>query len=109
MKLTKTFTSSAAAPMRFEVTLAEASAQATEGIASTADEFQVPDETSSTRAAEEIPASEETARATTSVAPEEQARPVEASATEPGETEHARATGSVVSKEIEPISSAPRA
>ena len=44
VKLTKTFTSSAAAPMRFEVTLAEASAQATEGIASTADEFQAADE-----------------------------------------------------------------
>ena len=67
IKLTKKFTSSVAAPVHIGVTQAEASAQATEGIASTADENQAADETASTRAAEEIPASKEIARATTSV------------------------------------------
>ena len=90
IRLTKKFTSSAATPVHIEVTPVEASAQATEGIASTADEFQAVDETASTRAAEKIPASEETARATTSVAPEEIARPAEASTVVPEEIAYTR-------------------
>ena len=58
IKLAKKFTSSVAGPVHIEVTPAEASAQATEGIASTADELQAANETTSTRAAEIIPASE---------------------------------------------------
>ena len=107
INLTKTLTSSATSPVHIEVTQAEASAQQTEEHASTADENQAADETKSTRADDCIPAADETARATTSVVPEELVRPVEASTAVPEETDHARATASVVPKENEPISSAP--
>jgi hypothetical protein len=70
---------------------------------------QSAEENDSTRADEEIPVSEENARATSNVAPEEQSRSVDASATAPEESEQARATASVVPEEIQPISSAPPA
>nr|XP_020155141.1 uncharacterized protein C45G9.4-like [Aegilops tauschii subsp. strangulata] len=54
-------------------------------------------------------ASDDIARATTSVAPEEQARPTEASAAVPEETEPVRPTAPVVPEESESISSAPPA
>nr|XP_040256220.1 nucleolin-like [Aegilops tauschii subsp. strangulata] len=66
------------------------------------------EETESTRAAEEIPAPKEIARATSIVAPEDQTRPDEAFAT-PEDSKHARATASAVPKETKPISSAPPA
>ena len=49
VKLTKTFTSSVAAPVHIEVTLTEASAQPTEEHASTADDNQAAEENESTR------------------------------------------------------------
>ena len=61
------------------------------------------------RAAEEIPASEETARATTSVAPEEQDRPPKASVAAPEESEQVRTTASVVPKETAQKFTAPPA
>lgn len=48
-----------------------------------------------------------TARATSNVAPEEHPRQAEESAAAPEDTEHARATASVVPKEIQPTLSAP--
>lgn len=107
--MAKGFTSNVAASSQHGIHHAEASAQPTEEHASTADDNQDVDDSKSTRAAEEIPATEETARETSTVAPENQAIPVEASATAPEETEHARATASVVPEEIAPISSAPPA
>lgn len=95
--------------MHIEVIPAEASAQATEGNASTANENQAADETASTRAAEEIPSSEETARATTSVAPEESARPAEDSVAAPEEIAQDRLTASVVPEETDPTPMAPPA
>ena len=105
----KKFTSSVAAPVHIEVTPTEASAQATEGIASTADENQAADETASTRAAEEIPAFEETARETTIVAPEEPARQAEDSVAVPEETAYDRPATSVGPEEIDPTPTAPPA
>ena len=90
VKLTKGFTSNVAASTQREIPQAEASAQSTEEHASTTDDNQAVDDSESTRADEEIPATEETARATSSVAPEEQARPVEASSTAPEDTKHAK-------------------
>nr|XP_040245547.1 cell surface glycoprotein 1-like [Aegilops tauschii subsp. strangulata] len=68
-------------------------------------------ENENTRAAEESPAPEDHARATINVAPQEQPRPAEASAApeESEETEHTRATSSVMLEENEPTSSAPPA
>src|SRR3990170_4296883 len=109
VRMAKGFTPNVAASPQQEIPQAETSAQPTEEHASTADENQSVEENESTRADEEIPASEENARATSIVAPEEQARPVEASATGPEETEHARATASVAPEETAPISSAPPA
>ena len=83
VRMAKGFTSNVAAPTQREIPQAEASIQPTEEHASTSDDNQAVDDFESTRADEEIRAAEETARATSSVAPEEQARPVEASATAP--------------------------
>ena len=69
--MAKGFTSNVVAKTHIEIPQAEASAQPTEENASTSDENQATDETESTRADEAIPAAEEIARATTSVAPEE--------------------------------------
>ena len=71
VKLTKTFTSSAAAPVHIEVTPAEASAQPTEDHASTADDNQAAEENVSSRADDYIPAADEIARASTSGVPKE--------------------------------------
>ena len=71
IKLTKTFTSSAAAPVHIEVTPVEASAQPTEEHASTADDNQAAEENESARADDCIPAAEEIARASTRGEPEE--------------------------------------
>ena len=109
VRMAKGFTSNVAAPMQREIPEAEASVQPTEEHASIADDNQAVVDFESTWADEEIRAAEETARATSSVAPEEQARPVEASATAPEETDQARATASVVPEETAPISSAPPA
>ena len=95
VKLVEGFTTNVAAPTQHDSPQAEASAQSTEDHASTADENQAADETQSTRADDCIPAAEEIARATTSIAPEE--------------TEEVRATASVVPEVIEPNSSAPPA
>nr|XP_020180729.1 translation initiation factor IF-2-like [Aegilops tauschii subsp. strangulata] len=76
---------------------------------STTDENHAADENESTRADEAIPATDEIARATTSVAPEEYARPVEVSVATPEDTEQVRATASVAPEVNEPISSAPPA
>ena len=89
VKLTEKFTN-VAAPSQQEIPQAEASTQPTEEHVSTADE------TASTRADDYIPAADESARATTSVAPEEQVRPAEASTVVPEESNHTRATASVV-------------
>ena len=109
MKLAEEFTTNVVAPTQQEIPQAEASAQPTEEHASTADENQAADEPESTRADGCIPAAEETARATTSVAPEEIVRPAEASTVVLEETDHARATASVVPEENEQISYAPPA
>ena len=71
VNLMKKFTSSAAPPVRAEVTQAEASAQPTEEHASTADDNQAAEENKSARAHDSIPATEDVARASTSGAPEE--------------------------------------
>ena len=55
VNLTKKFTSSAAPPMNVEVTQAEASAQPTEELASTADDIQAAEENVSSRADDCIP------------------------------------------------------
>ena len=89
-----------AAPSQHEIPRAEASAQSTEENASTADENQAFDDTKSTRVAEEIPAPEETARATTNVAPKEHTRPAEAFSA-PEEAVNARATAPVMPKDTE--------
>ena len=109
IKMAKGFTSNVAALTQQEIPQAEVSAQPTEDHASTADENQATKETESTRADEDIPSAEETARGTSSVALEEQAMPVEASATVPEEIDQARTTASVVPEETAPISSAPPA
>ena len=80
--MVKNFTSNVADPSHIEIPSAKAYAQPIEEHASTTDGNQAADKTASTRA-EEIPAAEETARATTSVAPEESARPAEDSITAP--------------------------
>nr|XP_045086361.1 caldesmon-like [Aegilops tauschii subsp. strangulata] len=89
---------------------AEASAQATEERANTADENQAAEENESTRADEDILAGEESARATSSVAPEEQARPAEASSAAPEDTDNARIpSSSVQTEEIHTGSKEPQA
>ena len=95
VNLTKTLTSSAAAPTQQENPQAEASAQPTKEHASTADDNQATEENESTRADDCIPVAEEIARESTSGAPEE--------------NEEVRATASVVPEENEPNSSAPPA
>ena len=100
MKLTEKFTTNVAAPSHQEIPQAEASAQPTEEHASTADDNQAAEETASVRADDCIPAAEEIARATTSVAPEEIVRPAEASTAVREETDHARATASVVPEKM---------
>ena len=80
----------------------------TEENASTADENQAADEPASTRA-EEILVTEETSRATTSVAPEQQVRTAKESKVVPEEIAQDRPTTSVVPEEIDPIPSAPPA
>ena len=55
VNLTKTLTSSSAAPVHIEVTPAEASAQPTEEHASTADDIQAAEENVSSRADDYIP------------------------------------------------------
>nr|XP_045086236.1 cell wall protein RTB1-like [Aegilops tauschii subsp. strangulata] len=109
VKMAKGFTSNVAAPTQHESPEAYASAEPTKEHASTADENQAAEENESTRADEDILAAEETARATTSVAPEEQSKPAEASADAPEDTKQARATASVAPEETAPISSAPPA
>ena len=79
VKMAKKFTSNVPDRTHIEIPSAEASAQPTKEHASTTDENQAVDETASTRADEEIPVAEETARATTSVAPKEQVRSAEES------------------------------
>ena len=83
--------------------------QQTEEHASTADENQATEENGSTRDDGCIPAADDIARATTSVAPKEQAKLAEASTAEPEESEPTRETASFAPKETEPISSAPPA
>ena len=74
VNLTKTFTSSAAAPVHIEVTPAEASAQQTEEHASTADDNQAAEDNVSSRAPTcGAPEENEEVRATASVVPEETA------------------------------------
>lgn len=109
VKLAKTFTPNVATQTHIEIPQAEASAQPTEEHASTADENQVAEENGSTRADDCIPATDDIAKATTSVTLEEQARPAEASTAEPEESEPTRATALVAPEETEPISSAPPA
>ena len=109
VKMAKGFTSNVAAPTHIEIPHAEASAQSTEEHASITDENQATDETASTRADDCIPAANDSARATTSVAPEEIVRPAETSTDVLEETSHARATASIVPEVNEPISSAPPA
>ena len=95
VNLTKTLTSSAAAPVHIEVTPAEASAQQTEEHASTADDNQAVEDNVSSRADDCIPAADEIPRAPTCGAPEE--------------NEEVRATASVVPEKNQPHSSAPPA
>ena len=96
VNLTKTFTSTSSAPVHVEIPQAEESSQTTEEHASTVDVSMAAEENESTRADDSIPAAEDIARATTSVALEEQARPAEASDTVPEETEQVRMTALVV-------------
>ena len=98
VKLTEKFTSNVAAPTQQEIPQDEASAQPTEEYASNADENQAADEPASVRSDDCIPASDDSASATTSVAPEEITRPTEASAVVPEEIAYTRATTSVVPK-----------
>lgn len=93
VNLTKTLTSSAAAPVHIEVTQAEATAQQTKEHASIADENQAAEDNVSSKADDSIPATEEIPRAPTSAAPEE--------------NEEVWATASVVPEETAPNSSAP--
>ena len=101
--------SNVVAPTQQEIPQAEASAQLTEEHASTVDENQAAEENSSTRADDRIPAADDIAMVTTSVAPEEIVMAAEASTAVPEETDHARAAASVVPEENEPISFAPPA
>ena len=94
VKLTEKFTN-VAAPLQQEIPQAEASAQQTEEHASTTDVIQAAEENASSRADDSIPAAEETARASTSGAPEE--------------NKEVRATALVAPEEIQPETSVPSA
>nr|XP_040243782.1 uncharacterized protein LOC120963254 [Aegilops tauschii subsp. strangulata] len=109
VKMAGTFTSNVVASSQHESPQAVASAQPTEEHVSTTDDYQAANESESTRVDEAIPAADEIARATTSVAREEIARPAEASVAAPEQTEQTRATASLAPEENEPISSAPPA
>ena len=61
--------------MHIEIPQAEASAQHTKEHASTTNENRAVEENESTKADDCIPAADEIAKATTSIAPKEQARP----------------------------------
>ena len=76
-KVTKGLSSRVAHQTHIEIPQAEASAQSIEGHASTAEEHQAAEENENTRADDCIPAAEEIARATSSVALEENVRTTE--------------------------------
>nr|XP_040249499.1 fibrous sheath CABYR-binding protein-like [Aegilops tauschii subsp. strangulata] len=106
VKIAKNLNADVIASLPQQIPQAEASAQQGDENENTTDENQAAEE--ATRAAKEIPAPEEYARATTNVAPEEQPRPAKESVLSE-ETENARATASVVPEETAPTSSAPPA
>jgi hypothetical protein len=102
VKLAKTLKPNVAAPSQRQITQADTSTQSVEENESAADENQAAEETVDTRAGEEIPVPEDSARATTNVAPEDQSRPAEEFAV-PEETEHARQLHHLCLKKLNPL------